>query len=164
LRGNVDTRLRKLAEGKFDAIVMAAAGLSRLNLNTPHMVRLAPPHFLPAAGQGALGLEFFEDRKDLAELLAFLDDPPTRICVTAERAFLAGLDGGCQVPRAALARLHGTRQLRMQGLVAAVDGTLAIRRGMTGSIDAAAELGQAMAIEIIRSGGRRLLDLCPDIS
>ena len=159
LRGNIDTRLAKLEAGNFDAIIMAAAGLARLQLAAPFMQRLAPPDFLPAAGQGALGLEYLKERTDLAEQLAFLNDPHTHSCVTAERAFLTGLDGGCQVPIAALARLHGT-QLRMQGLVASPDGTLSVRRGLSGHAQNASELGQSLAGEIIRSGGRRLLEMC----
>ena len=159
LRGNIDTRLAKLEAGNFDAIIMATAGLARLQLTAPFMQRLAPPEFLPAAGQGALGLEYLKERTDLAEQLAFLNDPHTRACVIAERAFLTGLDGGCQVPIAALARLHGT-QLRMQGLVASPDGTLSVRRGLSGHAQNASELGHSLAGEIIRSGGRRLLEMC----
>ena len=91
LRGNVDTRLRKLTEGQFAAIIMATAGMKRLGLSVPKECPLAPPAFIPAVGQGALGIEFREDRKDLAEMLSFMEHRPTRICVEAERGLLAGL-------------------------------------------------------------------------
>lgn len=159
LRGNVDTRLAKLEAGQFDAIVMAAAGMARLGLRAPFMDKLPATEFLPAPGQGALGIEYKNDRTDLHEMLAFLDDSHTRPCVLAERAFLAGLDGGCQVPIAALARLQGA-QLRMQGMVAAPDGTLTVRRSFSGHPQKAEELGHYLAGEIIRSGGRRLLEMC----
>ena len=85
LRGNLDTRVRKLLEGQFDAIIVAAAGMDRLELSVPHMVPLTPPAFYPAVGQGALGIEYRADRAELDELLGFMDHAPTRFCVTAER-------------------------------------------------------------------------------
>jgi len=91
LRGNLDTRVKKLLSGQFAAIVVASAGLNRLGLAAPKRHTLAPPEFLPAVAQGALGIELRADRADVASLLAFLDHEPTRLAVTAERAFLAGL-------------------------------------------------------------------------
>ena len=97
-RGNVDTRLRKLAEGQVDAILLAAAGLDRLGKTDWVRERLDPQHFCPAAGQGSLGIETRKDDARTIAALAFLDDPATRFAVTAERAALAALGGGCQVP------------------------------------------------------------------
>ena len=108
LRGNVDTRLKKMETLGLDALILAAAGLNRLGL--AHLYRGCVPEsdMLPAVGQGALGLEMRVADHDLRELVAFLDDPPTRLAVTAERAFLARLEGGCVVPVAALGRVEET--------------------------------------------------------
>jgi hydroxymethylbilane synthase len=103
LRGNVETRLRKLNEGHFDAIILAGAGLKRLGLAAPFQTELPAQSFIPAPGQGALAIEFLRSRRDLSELLAFLEHYPTRLCVEAERAFLSALGGGCQNPIGALA-------------------------------------------------------------
>ena len=156
LRGNVDTRLRKLLEGEFAAIVMAAAGMHRLGLAAPCMALLEPPLFLPAAGQGALGLEFCENRQDIHEMLAFLDHPETHHCVLAERAFLAGLDGGCQVPIAAFAKLEGDN-LTLEGLVASPDGKDIIRQSQNAPRLQAKALGQDLAQKIKNAGGEALL-------
>lgn len=163
LRGNVDTRMRKLTEGEFDAIVMAAAGVNRLGLRAPFMIPLAPPAFLPAAGQGALGIEFRDDRPDMRELLGFLNHPETFVRVTAERAFLAGLEGGCQVPIAAHATLAPaggsgpTGVLRLEGLVADVTGTRSIRKSVEGDPADARALGLRLARDVKESGGADIL-------
>ncbi len=161
LRGNVNTRLRKLMEGQFDAIVMAAAGVARLGLTAPHMIPLAPPAFLPAAGQGALGIEFRRDREDVRSLLAFLDHPETRARVTAERAFLTGLEGGCQVPIAAYAVLSpasaGGASLALEGLVGDVAGKRLIRKSVTGRPEEAHALGLSLAEDVKAAGGVEIL-------
>ncbi len=157
LRGNVETRLRKMQEGAYDAIILASAGLRRLGLSARYQEDLAPPRFLPAVGQGALGLEIRADRPDLLELTAFLDHAPTRICVEAERAFLAGLDGGCQVPIAGHAELDGN-VLRLEGLVAEPDGTLAYRRAAQGPADQPERLGRDVAEALLGDGARRILE------
>lgn len=163
LRGNVDTRMRKLTEGEFDAIVMAAAGVNRLGLRAPFMIPLEPPAFLPAAGQGALGMEFRDDRPDMRELLGFLNHPETFVRVTAERAFLAGLEGGCQVPIAAhatLAAACGSRPtgiLRLEGLVADVTGTRIIRKSVEGDPADARALGLRLARDVKEAGGADIL-------
>ena len=166
LRGNVDTRLRKLMEGEFDAIIMAAAGMKRLELAVPHMSPLCPPDFLPAAGQGALGIELKDDRRDLKDLLAFLNHPQSFACVTAERAFLAGLEGGCQVPIAAHATLDKRpadgsvaedATLRIEGLVADVTGARIIRKHAEGAPRNAADLGRALAESVKAAGGEAIL-------
>ena len=156
LRGNVETRLKKLLDGQFEAIVMAAAGMNRLGLRAPHMARLAPPTFLPACGQGALGIEFRQERADLHEIFAPLNHAPTAACVAAERGFLAGLEGGCQVPIAGFAVLNG-EAVTLEGLVADPKGERIIRRVRVGSASKARELGLALAEEIKAAGGADLL-------
>lgn len=157
LRGNVDTRLRKLEEGQFDAIVMATAGLRRLGLAAPEMAALAPPLFLPAVAQGALGIEFHEDGP-MGEFLEFLDHEESAITVSAERGFLTGLDGGCQVPIAAWAELREDgERVRLYGFLADVDGSGAIRREAEGDAEDAFELGLALADDVLDEGGREIL-------
>ncbi len=156
LRGNVDTRLRKMKEGQFDAIVLALAGMRRLGLSATHMHELAPADFVPAVGQGALGIECRADDAAMLALLARLDHRPTRVCVEAERAFLTGLDGGCQVPIGAHADLEG-ESLRLDGLVAECDGTQVFRRAVTGSACEAEKLGRDLAEELKREGAGEIL-------
>ncbi len=157
LRGNVETRLRKLDEGQYDAIIMAAAGLSRLGLSAPYTVRLNEYDFLPAAGQGALGIELQEDRHDLQELLSFLEHRPTRLCVEAERGLLAGLGGNCQTPLAAYAVLQSPDAVQLTGLVASCDGRELIRRGMVGPTAAPRDLGLKLARCLKEDGADRLM-------
>jgi hydroxymethylbilane synthase len=157
LRGNVDTRLRKLQEGEFDAIVMAAAGMRRLGLHAPQEHELSVKQFLPAAGQGALGLEYATRNTALAPILACLDHLPTRLRVEAERAFLAELGGGCQTPIAAHACLKGQETLCLDGLVASPDGKRLIRRQMSGPADKAGSLGITLAVKIKAEGGGEIL-------
>jgi hydroxymethylbilane synthase len=164
LRGNVDTRLRKLQEGQCDAVVLAAAGMRRLNLSAPYMDRLAPERFLPAAGQGALGLEIRADRQDLIEMLAPLEDQDTRLCIEAERGFLAGLEGGgsCQAPIAAHAVRGPDGVISLDGLIARLDGSEVIRMKHTGAPQAdtaaARALGLELAKNLLENGGRSVLN------
>lgn len=161
LRGNVDTRLHKLMQGEFDAIIMAAAGLRRLGLTTPHMQLLDPPSFLPACGQGALGIELKEDRTDLYDLLQFLHHPETAACVSAERGFLAGVQGGCQAPIAAHAVLRADAPsgpvLSITGLVADLSGKRVVRKTLSGSPEKARSLGLDLAEEVREAGGEAIL-------
>jgi len=157
LRGNVDTRLRKLHEGQFDAIVLAAAGLKRLALRAPHMARLGPPGFLPAVGQGALGIECRADRQDIIDLLAPLEHWATRVCVEAERGFLSGLNGGCQVPIAGYARMCGPKHFTLDAMVADIDGAGALRAQSEGSSDNARQTGFALAAQLLEQGAAHLL-------
>ncbi len=124
LRGNINTRLNKLAQGEYDAIVLAAVGLQRLGLLCPHMHALPVQTYVPAAGQGALGVEFKQDRDDLKNLLAFMEHHPTRICVEAERAFLRELSAGCHAPVAAYATFNPMLKntLNLNGFIAADNG------------------------------------------
>ncbi len=157
LRGNVDTRLRKLTEGQFDAIIMAEAGMKRLGLSAPHAIPFSAGAFIPAAGQGALGIEHREDRVDIAALLRPLDHEPTRLCVTAERAFLAELEGNCQVPIAAHATLDATGALHLTGLVMDPAGKRAVRKNASGPASDAARLGRELAAAVRADGGAELL-------
>lgn len=157
LRGNLDTRVGKLMAGEFDAIIVAMAGLNRLGLGAPHMQELAPPAFYPAVAQGALGIEFRTDRPELDGLLAFLDHAPTRACVEAERSFLFGLDGGCQVPIAGFATLSG-QALTLTGLVADLCGERVIRHEASGPATEAVQLGAGVARAVLEQGGQEILD------
>ncbi len=156
LRGNLDTRVGKLLEGQFDAIVVAAAGLNRLGLGAPKGVRLAPPDFLPAVAQGALGLEYRADDARMAELTAFLNHPDTRDAVEAERAFLARLEGGCQVPIAAWGRVSGG-DVSLTGLVADPEGREVFRVESSAPRAQAVELGRQVADKVLEAGGGRIL-------
>jgi hydroxymethylbilane synthase len=157
LRGNVDTRLRKLDEGDYDAIVLAAAGLNRLGHGQRISERLPYDVSLPAIGQGALGLETRADDPDtMARVRRVLHDETTAACVTAERAFLARLHGGCQTPITAHAALvQGT--LQMDGLVGATDGSTLLRASISGPPSAAPSLGKALADELLGKGAAELL-------
>ncbi|WP_291319774.1 hydroxymethylbilane synthase [Desulfonatronospira sp.] len=156
LRGNLDTRLRKLNDGVYDAIIVAAAGMSRLNLQTRYFTELAPPYFLPAVGQGALGIEYQQERVDLDELLGFMDDFSTRCCVECERAFLAELEGGCQVPIACYCT-HEDNSIQATGLVCDLMGERMIRKSVSGKPKDARSLGVDMARQILEAGGRQIL-------
>ncbi len=156
LRGNLDTRLRKLREGQFDAIVLAAAGLRRLAWDA-EITEYLPVHLsLPAIAQGALGIEARSDDTFVRELLSRFEHRPTRITVTAERALLHRLEGGCQVPIAALAALEGDR-LTVDGLVASVDGRRVIRHQVQGPASEAHVLGTKLAERLLADGGDVIL-------
>ncbi|ACV67980.1 hydroxymethylbilane synthase [Desulfohalobium retbaense] len=157
LRGNLDTRIRKLEEGMFDAIVVASAGLRRLQTGARYMTELAPPQFLPAVGQGALGIEYPEDRKDLEEMLGFLDHPPTRFCVLTERAFLHRLEGGCQVPIGGHAVMSESNKLHLDCFVADLHGQQCLRREGEAKPKDGVALGQRLADDILASGGAEIL-------
>jgi len=156
LRGNVDTRLKKMKALGLDAIILAAAGLNRLGLG--HLARTCVPEseMVPAVGQGALGLEVRTQDHDLQEILAFLDDPPTRLAVTAERAFLARLEGGCVVPVAALGRLTGDT-LHLEALISDLEGRRLLKDQRSGPGAAAAGLGTDLAEALLAQGGREIL-------
>jgi hydroxymethylbilane synthase len=157
LRGNLDTRVAKLLDGQYDAIVVAAAGLNRLDITAPKMARLTPPDFLPAVAQGALALEHRSGDERIAKLTAFLGHPDTRDAVTAERAFLARLEGGCQVPIAAHGHIDGD-SITLAGLVANPDGSAFIRAERSAPRHQAASLGQAVAEDVLKRGGKAILD------
>jgi hydroxymethylbilane synthase len=158
LRGNVETRLRKMKEGQYDAIILARAGVKRLGLGASLQQDLTPPSFLPAVGQGALGLEIRDDRPEMRELVAFLDHMPTRLCVTAERAFLRRLDGGCQVPIAAHAVLEG-EELCLEALVADPLGKVVFRDTVrcAATLEEADAAGQRLAEKLLADGADKIL-------
>ena len=156
LRGNLDTRLRKLHDGQFDAIVLAAAGLRRLAWEQEITEYLPVAVSLPAIAQGALGIEARSDDTFVRELLARFEHAATRITVTAERALLHRLEGGCQVPIAAHAVLEGDT-LRLDGLVASVDGRRIIRHQITGAAAEAFRLGTTLAERLLADGGDVIL-------
>ena len=156
LRGNLDTRLRKLREGQFDAIVLAAAGLRRLAWAHEITEYLAPQISLPAIGQGALGIEGRRDDLFIRSLLSGLDHAPSRIAVLAERALLHRLQGGCQVPIAAHATVAGTG-VRLEGLVSSVDGKELVRDIAEGTIEDPESIGIQLAEQLLARGGDRIL-------
>lgn len=156
IRGNVDTRLKKLEEGRFDAVVLAACGLIRLGLQSKVNETLEPDQFLPAPGQGALGIEIRQDRQDLAELLKPLDASDSHDEVRAERALLKALGGSCQVPIGALGRVK-EGSLTLSAVVLSPDGLKAIRKEMTGPKQAAEKLGIELASHLRAAGADRLL-------
>jgi hydroxymethylbilane synthase len=157
LRGNLDTRVGRLMEGRFDAIVVATAGCKRLGLSAPMVSPLAPPDFLPAAAQGALGLEYRADDKRTAHLVAFLDHPESHDAVTAERAFLGRLEGGCQVPIAVHAAVSDDC-LSLDGLVADVTGARVFRDVILGPRVQAVDLGRRLAESVLAKGAGDVLD------
>ncbi len=157
LRGNIDTRLRKLDEGLFDAIILAGAGLHRLGLEHRITTLLEPEQMLPAISQGALGIELRRDDTELFAGLQFLHHQTTAIAVAAERAFLLRLEGGCQVPIGAHATLSGTT-ITLTGLIAAVDGRRILKETTIGPADQAAALGTSLAETLLAKGGKAILD------
>jgi hydroxymethylbilane synthase len=156
LRGNVGTRMRKLEEGQYDAIVLAAAGLQRLDEGARICERLAPPEFLPAPAQGVIALECRHGDDRLIDLLRPLHDAASAACALAERAFSRALAGSCEVPLAAYARLRGDR-LQLSGLVARADGSEVLRDEIEGPSDQAEALGLALAHKLIEAGAERIL-------
>lgn len=157
LRGNVDTRLRKLDAGDFDAIILAAAGLKRLGHAGRITEFLEPDRMLPAVGQGALAYVCRTDDAKTRGRIHAIDDAETALAVTAERAFLAGVEGNCQIPIAGHATVSG-ESLSISGMIAAIDGSTILRDRVTGSTSEAAALGRQLATRLLESGGRAILD------
>lgn len=156
LRGNVDTRLRKQREGVVDATVLAAAGLKRLGLKPEHSQMLDDSVFLPAIGQGALGIETREE-DDMIGLVAPLHHHATAVAVSAERAFLRRMGGSCRTPLAAKGTVHGGT-VQLQALVASPDGRQVIRGGCQGNIEDAEHMGMLLADSLLAQGGREILE------
>ncbi len=156
LRGNVNSRLLKLDAGDYDAIILAAAGLKRLDLAHRITQLLEPEFSLPAIGQGALGVECRLDDTPTRALLAAIDDPLTQLRVAAERGFNARLQGGCQIPIAGHAVLDGD-SLWLRGLVGEPDGSRIIAGEIRGSADAAAALGKRLAEDLLERGADEIL-------
>jgi hydroxymethylbilane synthase len=157
LRGNVDTRIRKWDAGEVEAILLAVAGIRRLGYETKITEILEADGFLPAVGQGALGIETREGDESVNRWVRRLDHGPSRTCVEAERAFLRELHGGCQVPIGALGNIvQGV--LRLQGMVAGVDGSPMVRAEIRGPATQADRLGVELAREMLARGAREILD------
>lgn len=144
IRGNVQTRLRKLREGACDATLLALAGLDRLEMHLPEAMTLEPEIMLPAAAQGIIGITARSGDADLLAAMAKIEDRAARIAATAERAVLAMLDGSCRTPIGAYARLEADREMSLTGLVARVDGSFLLRRTVTGAPADAARLGEEL--------------------
>jgi hydroxymethylbilane synthase len=156
LRGNVNTRLRKLDEGQFDAIILAMAGLKRLGFDERIRSALTPEQSLPAIGQGALGIETRIDDDEMNALIAPLHDPQTAITVTAERALNRRLSGGCQVPIAGYAMLEGD-ELWLRGLVGQPDGSQTLYAELRGPAADADKIGVAVAEMLLAKGADKIL-------
>lgn len=157
IRGNVETRVDKLAAGAYDAIVLAAAGLRRLGVHPTHVTALDVGEFVPAVGQGILAVEAREADREVLELLRRLDDTRSRSEALAERAFLSRLGADCHTPVAGHARVVGPA-LTLTGVVASLDGTTMLRAGSTGPAREAERLGVALADELLAKGAKALLD------
>ncbi len=152
VRGNVGTRLRKLDDGLYDGLLMAAAGLERLGFTDRITCRLQPPFWIPAPGQGAVAVESRVEDQRMSRLLTSIEDPAARAEVVAERSLLAALQGGCQVPIGALARAEN-ETLSLQAFIALPDGSRLIRGERRGSLDAPAAVGQELAERLLSLGG-----------
>lgn len=157
LRGNVDTRLKKLDDGEFDAIVLAAAGLKRLGWEKRIAEILDTKVCLPAVGQGALAIETRADDQAILDLLAFLNDEETRVTTTAERAFLRTVEGGCQVPVGVYGTVVGENQMQVEALIASLDGKVVVRDTLRGSFADAEILGIRLAKSLLARGGREIM-------
>ncbi len=157
LRGNLDTRLKKLLSMNLDGIVLALAGVKRLGLEEKITEIIPVEISLPAIGQGALGIETRKTDEEVERRIRFLNDPVTAIAVSGERAFLKKLEGGCQVPIAAYGQTTGT-VLQLEGLVGTVDGKRLIRHRLEGPVEKAESLGVELAEILLSQGAREILD------
>ncbi|NJC69330.1 hydroxymethylbilane synthase [Planosporangium thailandense] len=165
IRGNVDTRLRKVAQGELDGIVLARAGLARLGRAAEATEILDPMLMLPAPAQGALAVECREDDDELLGLLAVLDDPATRAAVTAERALLAKLEAGCSAPVAALAEIaegDDGPEIYLRGAVLSPDGRFGVRLSRTGTLADAVQVGRLLAADLLAEGADSVLGVQHD--
>ncbi len=157
LRGNVDTRLRKVESGEYDAILLAKAGLDRLGVSQRISEILSPDVCMPAVGQGAIAVECRLKDTETADILAPLDDAETRTAIIAERALLAALQGGCQVPLGAWARIE-RGELVLEACVCSVDGVQYVKQRATAPPDQGAALGEHMARLLIEAGAQSILE------
>ena len=156
LRGNVDTRLRKVEGGEYDAIVLAKAGLDRLGWSQRISETFSPEVFMPAVGQGAMAVEARLADNEAADLVAKLDDLETRSAIIAERALLKALQGGCQVPIGAWARME-RGEMVLEACVTSVDGLQYVKQRLTGAAEQGAQLGEQMARLLIETGAQTIL-------
>jgi len=158
LRGNIDTRLRKLDDGEYDALILAAAGLRRLGMEARVSSLISEKEMLPAVGQGAIGLETRSNDQFVVDVASRADDLSTRLACTAERAMLRALGGGCQLPIAGHAVVNG-EQIRIDGLVTDLAGTRLIKDHIVGASDEAESLGAELGQRLLESGARTLLSV-----
>ena len=156
LRGNIDTRLKKLDEGKYGAILLAAAGLNRLGWANRITEEVSHEILLPAMGQGALGIETRRDDIQIYNFISDLDHEQTHCAVNAERALVGALDGGCQIPIGAYATVDG-RLIKLRGLVASLDGKTIYKLDKTGSVGEAIKIGQELGAELLKMGADYIL-------
>jgi hydroxymethylbilane synthase len=157
LRGNLDTRLRKVSEGAFDAIILAVAGLKRMRWDDRITEYLDPTLMIPAVGQGALGIEVREGDAKTQELIAFLNHMQTATAVSGERAFLEKLEGGCQVPIGAHGIVDG-ENITIAGFVASTDGKSVIRGEVSGLMTESVKLGRDLAQDLLSRGAGDILE------
>lgn len=157
LRGNVESRLRKVREGQIDAIVIARAGMNRLGLFDPTMLTLAPDEFIPAPGQGALAVQTRRDDIEISALAAQLDDPNTRITTETERRILAGLHGGCSIPLGVYSYIKD-REIHIHAVLSSLDASRRIKKTAFGPVDRAMEIADEIIRQILDEGGRQILD------
>ncbi len=163
IRGNVDTRIRKVDEGQYAGTILALAGLKRLGLDARATEIIPYDVVLPAPGQGALGIECRTDDVRVRQVLKAFHDENTAACVTAERSLLEALGGGCHLPLGALgslvaSHLPATKMLRLEARLGHPDGSALVRCGRTGSLKNPVELGQCVALNLLQSGGQELID------
>jgi hydroxymethylbilane synthase len=158
IRGNVQTRLEKLARGECAASLLAIAGLKRLGMEEKASIVLDPQFMVPAACQGIVGITVREDATELLELLSAIEDLDARIAAAAERAMLAELDGSCRTPIGAYARLEDDGALHLTGLVARADGTFLLRRELHGAAADAARIGVELGISLRKDCPRDIFD------
>jgi hydroxymethylbilane synthase len=158
LRGNVDTRLRKLSEGEFDGIIIAAAGLIRLGLQEKITRLFSTEEMTPAAGQGIITVECRKNHEDINKLMAAINDKDSEICSIAERTFLGRLGGGCQIPTGSHCFSECEGNLKMTGIIGTPDGMKIIRE--TGFGKDPVELGNRLAEKILAEGGKDILNGC----
>jgi hydroxymethylbilane synthase len=156
LRGNVDTRLKKLDAGEFDAMILASAGLIRLGLADRIAQFIPIEQSLPAVGQGIIGIECRADDQSSIDLVRVLNDPKSEVCITAERAFAQRLEGSCQSPIAGFAELRGA-EINLRGLIASIDGRQVFRDSISGASSEAKTLGKSLAERMLGAGADRLL-------
>lgn len=156
LRGNVETRLRKMKDENFDAVVLAVSGLKRLGFEGKIKEILPKDIIIPAVGQGALAVETRENDAKIKEIVNFLNDRDTKIAATAERAFLAKIEGGCQVPVGVYGEVFGDT-LNLTGVIASLDGERLYRKSVTADIDEAKGTGESLAEELLNMGGKEIL-------
>ncbi|MHC4857304.1 MAG: hydroxymethylbilane synthase, partial [Planctomycetota bacterium] len=157
LRGNVETRIRKVQEGQVDAIVIARAGLNRLDLSRHISLILPPEDFIPAPGQGALGIQTREDDTELCQIISKLDDPTARLTTQTERRILAGLHGGCSIPLGVFSFIESDT-LHIHTILSNLAATKQIRKTASCPLDRALETADTITQQILDDGGEQILD------